>query len=153
MRIKNLVLTSTFALSLIGSSIGLANQESSTISPPTATHQNSHKSSVNKLTSQQRAELHTILEGMREQMIPLLKMKKALKLQLIGKIATPKTQWKDIASLVNSINENNAKITILFAKTRLTAFQKLGVLLPSFNEKRFHENQANPSNENKHNYV
>ena len=151
MRIKNVVLTSTFALSLIGSSLGFANQDTSKINAPTATHQ--QKGLGNKLTAQQREELRTILLNMRKQMTPLLNNKRALKLQLMGKIATPKTQWNDIASLVNKINENNANITTLFAKTQLITFQKLGVLLPSLHKQYFYEHQASNSNSNQHDYV
>ena len=66
---------------------------------------------------------------MRESMRPLLKEKEALRLQLVGKLATPGTEWKDLSPLIAKINDNNAKITTLFTKTQLSSFQKLGVLL------------------------
>lgn len=151
MRIKNLFLTSTFALSLIGASVGFASQNTTTTHPPIAPPKKTHKSGIDLLSSKQHAELHAILQSMREQMVPLLKEKRVLRRQLLGKIATKNTQWKDIAPLVNRINAINANITILFAQTRLTTFQKLGVLLPSFNEKRFHQDQQESGS--KHSYV
>ena len=133
MRINKLVLTSTVVLSLISTSMVFANQDATAAAPavaPAVQHQY-HKGHNRLLTAHQQRELHAIIQGMNEQMLPLLKEKKSLNTQIRGKISAPKTQWSDIAPLVKQLNENNAKITTLFAKTQLTAFQKVGVLLPT----------------------
>jgi hypothetical protein len=116
-----------------------ANQVGDSVNHPTGKHQNHCSKGVSRmLTPVQRQELHTILQSMREQMTPLIKEKKSLQLQLRGKLATPNTQWDDVSSLVASLNDNHAKITTLYAKTQLKAFQTLGVLLPLPHGRAFH---------------
>lgn len=130
MHMKNLALTSAVVFALLNTSMASANQNTATVASPQGQYRY-HKAHNRLLTAKQQQELHAILHEMNQQMIPLLKTKEALNLQIRGKIAAPNTQWRDIASLVNQLNENNAKITTLFAKTQLSTFQKLGVLLPS----------------------
>ena len=136
MRIKKLIITGAVALSILGSSLASAQQATPINQTPIKPHcqmekhSQCHQMAGKLLTVEQRAELHTIKQSMFEQMRPLLKEKHALRLQLMGKIATPNMQWSEVAGLLNRINENNAQITALFAKTQFTTFQKLGVTLP-----------------------
>ena len=146
MHIKKLVLGSTLALSLLSTSMVFANEDTNKMTPQIAKHHHFHKGSGILLTTEQRADLQVILQDMRQQMTPLLKEKRALKLQLMGKLATPAMQWNDIAKLVEHINENNAQITTLFAKTQLTTYQKLGVLLPAFHGRHGHGHHGNHLN-------
>ncbi len=141
MQIKQLVLTSTLALTLLGVSIASAHQPTVQIAPPHGQQQHCHNKFGHLLTSEERQQLHALLNDMRQQMKPLVKEKRALKLQLMGKLATPNTQWTDIAPLVDKINNNHAKITTLFAKTQLKAFQSMGVLLPKRHGKRFNHHR------------
>ena len=130
MYVKNLIVTSTFALSLIGASIVSAHQATEHAGPQVAKHQHHH--GVGKmLTKEQREEIRPIMQGMHAQMKPLIKEEQALTLQLNGKLATPNTPWDAIAPLVNHLNEVHAKMRTLFVKTQYTTFQKLGVLIPS----------------------
>lgn len=147
MRIKNLVLTSALTLSLIGPSLASATevttattkapltsitQPAAKITPHKERHHHGYHyhDGVRLLTEAQRAELRTIRQNTFEQMKPLLKEKQALQLQLRGKIATPNMTWSDITTIVNKINDNNAKMTTLLAKTQFTTFQKLGIMFP-----------------------
>ncbi|VEG91097.1 hypothetical protein [Legionella spiritensis] len=129
MNMKSVILGSTLALSLATAPF-LHAQPTATISQPAKSHFHHHKCFKKLLDSEQQQELRTIMQGMRQQMIPLIKERQALKLQLKGKIATSGTQWADIAPLVTSLNENNAKVTMLKTKTELAVFQKLGIMLP-----------------------
>lgn len=140
MQIKKTILNGAIAVSLLcgAMTVQAAPVESAT---PTTTpmtkiqgpcqhgHHGHHTAQGKILTAKDRETLHGIMHGMRESMRPLLKEKESLRLQLIGKLATPGTQWKDISPLIGQINDNHAKITTLFAQTQLTTFQKLGVLL------------------------
>lgn len=144
MRIKDLVLTSTLAVSIIGSSLAFAAQTSNAETTPmtkitqsatptihsTERHNVRHQGLEKLLTVPQRAELHTIRQAMWTEMRPLLKEKYALRLQLMGKIATPNVQWSEVTAVLNKVNANNTKITTLLAKTQFTSFQKLGISLP-----------------------
>ncbi len=137
MAIKRFLLINTLALSLGVSSMAVvaaqpASEKIATLSAQQ--NQSKHHRLGGLLTQEQRAELKNYMQGMRQQMIPLIKEKKALKLQLMGKIATPGVQWDEISKLVNQINANNAKITTLYAQTQLQVFQKLGVMLPPFHK-------------------
>lgn len=167
MRIKNLVLTSTLVLSIIGSSLASAaatettatktipmtklSQTDSKAHHTTWNSKHGHQGAGKLLTVQQQADLHTIKQAMFIEMRPLLKEKHALRLQLMGKIATPAMPWSDVEVVLNKINVNHAKMTTLVAKTQLTTFQKLGVTLPlhhkqraySHNEHRGHSNPRN----------
>ncbi|CDZ79071.1 hypothetical protein BN59_03387 [Legionella massiliensis] len=135
---KKLLITSILGASVLTASVVMAEQTENTggnLSQVQKIHKNHGYNKL--LTAQQNNELREIMKGLREQMAPLIKEKIALKMQLKGKIATPQTQWSDISKLVEQINENNAKITALIARTQLTTFQKLGVLIPMHNP-RFH---------------
>ena len=111
MSIKKIILTSAIALSILGTTVAHA-AEATPISASTAVQQTSkslpkqqschahhqrHHAGNKILTSEQRQEMHKMIQTMFEQMRPLLRDKQALKLQLIGKLATPNTQWSDIA--------------------------------------------------------
>lgn len=63
-------------------------------------------------------------------MAPLIKEKRALSMQIRGKLATPNAKWSDISSLVEKRNRVNAKISALWTQTQFQTYQKLGVLLP-----------------------
>ncbi|WP_133128437.1 periplasmic heavy metal sensor [Legionella nagasakiensis] len=131
MNMKQLALTSVLAFSLLGAPVASANPPNDKIvSTKNHQHCHCHKKMGNLLNKQQRQTLYTIMRESRGQIAPLLQEKRTLRLQLMGKLATPNTQWNDIAPLIKRINENNAKITEQFAKTQLKAFQEVGVLLP-----------------------
>ncbi|CEG56181.1 hypothetical protein [Legionella fallonii] len=133
MTIKRFLLINTLALSLGVSSMAAmaaqpASEKIATLSAQQS--QPKHHRWGGLLTQEQRAELKNYMQSMRQKMTPLVKEKKALKLQLMGKIATPGVQWDEISKLVDQINANNAQMTTLYAQTQLQVFQKLGVLLP-----------------------
>ena len=152
--LKKTLLTGAVALSLIGTCIASTTSQSTVTETKTIVPAHHHTLQPNQchtmhhsghhhfhhkghprfgnvlLTKAQRAEMRTIVHAMFEEMRPLLKTKHALQLQLMGKVATPNMQWSEVAGLLNAINQNNARITTLFAKTQFTTFQKLGVTLP-----------------------
>ncbi|AHE68067.1 hypothetical protein [Legionella oakridgensis] len=144
MNMKQLVITSTLALSLLSTSLAFANPSANNPGAPTKHHHpcHCHKKAGNMLNQQQRQTLHTIQQNSRSQIAPLLQEKRMLRLQLIGRLATPNTQWNDIAPLIKRINENNAKITELDAKTQLKTFQEIGVLLPAYGQHIHHHSQS-----------
>ncbi|QEY52600.1 hypothetical protein [Legionella longbeachae] len=130
MNIKRFLLINSMALSLLGASI--ASAQSTVSSAADSPNQSSqYRQSINKiLTPQQRAELVKIKKNLRAQMIPLIKEKRALSLQIKGKIATPNAKWSDISVLLEKRNAVELKISILLAKAQLQTYQKLGILLP-----------------------
>src|SRR3990167_5666630 len=112
------------------------NQEASKTSQAMWQIKPCHQGSGKLLTAPQRTALHTLRQTMWTEMRPLIKEKQALRLQLMGKIATPNIQWREIEVVLNKVNENNAKITTLRAKTQFTTFQKLGVTFPLHHQHR-----------------
>lgn len=136
MYIKKLLITTVLGVSMLGANAVSADQ-TSTFANSSTKQASKHHGFNRMLTTEQRKELHNIMKGLHEQLVPLFKEKMALKMQVRGKLATPQTQWADISKLVDQINENNAKITTLITRTQLTTFQKLGVLLP-LPHHRFH---------------
>ena len=151
MRIKNLVLTSTLALSLIASSLASAttpmpsgqSKSMTEITKPLLPMKHCKHRHGKLLTVQERTELDGIMESLFTEMKPLIKEKQALRLQLMGKIATPNMPWSDVSVVLNKVNENNAKITTLLAKTELRAFQKLGIMLPLNHKQRAYHHHTN----------
>ncbi|WP_115710815.1 hypothetical protein [Legionella sainthelensi] len=143
MNIKRFLLINSMALSLLGTSI--ASAQSMASSAATSANQSSqyHQSISKILTPQQRAELVKIKKNLRAQMIPLVKEKRALSLQIKGKIATPNAKWSDISGLLEKRNAVELKISTLLAKTQLQTYQKLGILLPT------HHRPHNCHNQNK----
>lgn len=130
MNIKRFLLINSMALSLLGASIASAQSTTSNVATPA--HHSSQYRQMNKiLTPQQQAELAKIKKNLRAQMLPLIKEKRALSLQIRGKIATPNASWSDIYRLVEKKNAVNLKISTLLAKTQLQTYQKLGILLPT----------------------
>lgn len=131
MTIKKLLLSALIGTSVLTTSLVMAEQlpTKGNASIQVIKHPNYQRSS-RLLTAQENRELDVIMKDFREQMLPLIKEKVALKLRLRGKMATPQTQWLDISKLIEQINENNSKITALIARTQLTTFQKFGVLIP-----------------------
>lgn len=140
MTIKRLLLINSFALALGISSIAAADPSSEKIINMSAqTNNQQQHQSGGILTQEQRVELKNYIQNMRQEMLPLLKEKRALKLQLRGKIATPGMQWEELAKLVDQINTNDNKINTVFAKTQFEVFQKLGILLPQpYKHHHFH---------------
>lgn len=138
MHIKNLVIGSGLALSLLSSSIVVADQPTNPMSP-SHKHQQCHKGmwKGKMLSPEERQQVHALMKEMRQQMKPLIREKHALKLQLMGKLATPNTQWEDVAALVKNINETNAKMTTLRVQTQLKSFQTIGIMLPMSHGKHF----------------
>ncbi|MCL9685651.1 hypothetical protein [Legionella maioricensis] len=131
MAIKRFLLINTLAIALGASSLAAAQPSSEKIINLSAPPAHAHPHPFDGMLSQeQKAELQNYMKAMHQQMAPLLKEKSALRLQLMGKIATPGMQWEEISKLVDKINANNNQITTVFAKTQLQVFQKLGVLLP-----------------------
>jgi protein CpxP len=130
MYLRKLIMTTVLSMSVLGASVVSADSSPGAVN--IALIKQIHQKQVFKglLTDEQRDELKAIKKNLHEQLLPLFKEKMALKLQLKGKMASPQTQWADISKLVDQLNENNAKITTLIARTQLSAFQKLGVLLP-----------------------
>ena len=145
MAIKRFLLINTLALALGVSSLAAAQPSSEKIinlsTQPSRVHQHQWEG---MLSQEQRAELQNYMKEMQRQMAPLLKEKRALKLQLMGKIATPGMQWEEISKLVDKINANNNQITTVFAKTQVQVFQKLGDLLPPPHKHHFkwHKNMG-----------
>lgn len=131
MKIKQVLLLSTLALSLGTAPLAIAQPVSQKNEPIKSTHffKRGHHNNL-YLSKEQKSELRQYMKEMRRQIAPLVKETRALKLQLMGKIATPGTKWSDISGLVGKINSNQAQIKTIFAKTQLNVFQKLGVLLP-----------------------
>lgn len=130
MYMKRFLLIYSFAVTLLGASAVSAQAPSTTNqhNNPQQKHCAVHKGAV--LSAEQRTELQQIKKAMRTQLAPLIKEKRALRLQILGKMATPNAQWNEIASLVEKNNANNGKIATLIAKTRFETYQKLGVLMP-----------------------
>lgn len=79
---------------------------------------------------EQRSAFKSFMQASRQQMLPLMKEKHALKMQLRGLLATPGVQWSDISRVVDKINTNHAQTTTLFAKQQLDLVRRFGVLLP-----------------------
>lgn len=130
MYMKRLLLVNSCALALLGASVASAQAPTENVTAPMHKAGQCRPHFAKMLTVEQRTELKQIMTDMRAQMVPLIKEKRALKLQLMGKIATPNVPWTDVAALVEKSNANNAKINTLVAKTRFETFQKLGVVLP-----------------------
>ena len=130
MNMKRFLLINSCALALLGASAVSANAPADVVNAPVQKQGQCRHHFGKMLSPEQRTELRQIMQGMRAQMTPLIKEKRALKLQIMGKIATPNTQWGAVAGLVEQSNANDAKIATLIAKTRFQTYQKLGVMLP-----------------------
>ncbi|KTD17748.1 hypothetical protein [Legionella jordanis] len=129
MNLRRLLCMPAFLLSLGLSPLALADdgpQHNQTL--PTGKIHKSHAGHL--LTAEQRGEVDKMIETMHQQLNPLIKERQALRLQLMGKLATAGMQWDELSPLVTKINANNSQITELLAKTQLQIFQKFGVLLP-----------------------
>lgn len=130
MYMKRLLLVNSLALALFGASVASAQAPTDTANAPIQQSAQCRQHFAKMLTSEQRTELQKIRQDLRAQLLPLIKEKRALKLQIMGKIATANVQWSEVASLVDKNNVNNAKIATLVVKTRFDTYQKLGILLP-----------------------
>ncbi|KTD40008.1 Spy/CpxP family protein refolding chaperone [Legionella parisiensis] len=128
MNIKRFILISSLVL---GASIATA-QTSDPGATVVSVNQTGHyRQHVAKLLSpEQRVELAKIKKELHAQMAPLIKEKRALSMQIRGKLATPNAKWSDISRLVEKRNSVHAKISTLWAQTQFKSYQKLGVLLP-----------------------
>lgn len=132
MSIKKIFLTSVSLITILGATVATsyANDQktvpATTVQHATSHHQCHFKHGINNTDYQ---AMHAIKKDFWITMQPLIKTKMALRIQLAGKIATPGTEMTDITPLLTKINENNAKITALVAKTQLVAFQKTGRML------------------------
>jgi len=130
MKMKHLLLVNGLALGVLGASIATA-QPSATATVASINQTGQHRQHVGKLlTPEQRSELAKIKKNLRAKMTPLIKEKRALSMQIRGKMATPNVKWTDISRLVEKRNAVNAKINVLWTQTQFQTFQKLGVLLP-----------------------
>ncbi|CAM2746359.1 Uncharacterised protein [Legionella steigerwaltii] len=130
MKIKRFLLISSLSLGVLGASIATA-QPSATAAVASINHTGQYRQHVGKLlTPEQRSELAKIRKSLRAQMAPLIKEKRALSMQIRGKIATSNAKWSDISRLVEKRNTLNAKINTLWTQTQFQTYQKLGVLLP-----------------------
>lgn len=128
MNIKRFLLINSLALGLLSTSVSIA-QPTAAVASIQQTGQ--YHSNVGKLLSpEQRFELAKIRKALRVQMAPLIKEKRALTMQIKGKMASPHAKWSDIAPLVEKRNAVNAKIHTLWAQTQFQTYQKVGVLLP-----------------------
>ncbi|MCW8398727.1 hypothetical protein OQJ26_07980 [Legionella sp. PATHC038] len=130
MNLKRFLLINSLALGVLGTSIATA-QPSATPTVASVNQTGQYRQHVGKLlTPEQRSELAKIRKNLRAQMAPLMKEKRALSLQIRGKLATPNVKWSDISRLVEKRNAVNAKINTLWTQTQFQTYQKLGVLLP-----------------------
>lgn len=136
MYLRKIIMTTVLGMSVLGASVVSADSSPGAFNIAKQIHQKQGFKGL--LTAEQRDELKAIKKSLHEQLLPLFKEKRALKLQLKGKMASPQTQWADISKLVDQLNENNAKITTLIARTQLSAFQKFGVLLPLHHHHHHH---------------
>lgn len=128
MNIKRFLLISSLALS---ASIATAQPSASSATVVSVNQTGHYRQHVGKLlTLEQRSELAKIKKNLHAQMAPLIKEKRALSMQIRGKLATPNAKWSDISRLVEKRNSVNAKISTLWAQTQFKTYQKLGVLLP-----------------------
>ncbi|EHL29538.1 periplasmic heavy metal sensor [Legionella drancourtii] len=130
MYMKRLLLVNCFACALLGASVVFAQPATEKVNAPLQKAGQCRQHVAKMLTPEQRTELQQIRKDMRVQLLPLIKEKRVLKLQIMGKIATPNVQWSEVASLVDKNNANNAKIAMLVAKTRFETYHKLGILMP-----------------------
>ncbi len=127
---KRFLLVQSVALGLFGASIVSAESSSSTANLINkSSHNRQHSGKI--LTPQQRIDLLKIRKELRDQMIPLIKEKRAISMQIRRKLTTPHAQWNDLARLVEKRNAVNMKISILWTKTQFQTYQKLGILLPT----------------------
>ncbi|STX28551.1 Uncharacterised protein [Legionella beliardensis] len=132
MRIKNYLLIGTLALSLSGAGLASAH-------PLAAQEGNNHRNyhchkgphALRLIPKERQEEFKAFKKALHQQMLPLIKEKRALNMQLTGLLATPGVQWEHISKLVDKINTNHANITTLVAKNKLEAVQKFGIVLPS----------------------
>ncbi|KTC82377.1 hypothetical protein [Legionella cherrii] len=130
MNIKRFLLINSLALGVLGTSIATA-QATATATVASINQPGQYRQHVGKLlTPEQRSELAKIRKNLRAQMAPLIKEKRALSLQIRGKLATPNVKWSDVSRLVEKRNAVNAKINTLWTQTQFQTYQKLGVLLP-----------------------
>jgi periplasmic protein CpxP/Spy len=130
MNIKRFLLINSVALSLLGASIVSAESPSNNTTAPLNKTGHYRQHTTKLLTPKQRSELAKIKKDLRAQMTPLIKEKRALSLQIKGKIATSNAEWSEVAALVKQRNAVSEKISTLWAKTQFQTFQKLGILLP-----------------------
>ena len=128
MNIKRFLLINSMVLSLLGASMASAQSVVNNAATTKTGHYHQHIDKM--LTPEQRTELLKIRKGLRAQMIPLIKERRALSMQIRGKIANPNAKWSDISALVEKRNVINDKMSSLWAKTQFKTFQKLGILLP-----------------------
>ncbi|WP_131795209.1 hypothetical protein [Fluoribacter gormanii] len=130
MNMKRFLLINSLAFSVLSTSIAAAQPvvSGATVSINQTGHYRQHVGKL--LTPEQRSELAKIKKNLRAQMAPLIKEKRALSMQIRGKLATPNAKWSDISSLVEKRNRVNAKISALWTQTQFQTYQKLGVLLP-----------------------
>lgn len=131
---KKWVLPAVLGFSLLGGSLAFANEAYPVNHPKVQKQVRSH----GFLSAEQKEAMHVMRKNLHDQMIPLMKEKIALKMQLKGRIATPQTQWNDLSRLMSQINENNAKITNLIAQTKLASFQQFGVMIPLKHHHKHH---------------
>jgi hypothetical protein len=143
MNIKHFLLINSVALSLLGASVVLAESPSNNMTAPLNKTGHNPQHTGKLLTPQQRSELAKIKKSLRAQMTPLIKERRALSLQIKGKIATTNAEWSEVASLVEQRNAVNEKISTLWAKTQFQTFQKLGVLLPMHHGHQCHSQNKN----------
>lgn len=132
MNIKRFLILNSIAFSILSTSMATA-QPSVAGAGMVSIHQTQHfrPNEGKLLTPAQRSELARIKKNLHEQMMPLIKEKRALSMQIRGKLATPHANWNDISKLVEKRNMINAKMNTLWTQTQFKTFQKLGVLLPA----------------------
>ncbi len=91
--------------------------------------QHSHAKVLKLVPKEQRTEFEAMLKNTRLQLLPLVKEKRALRMQEMGLLATSGAHWEDISAIVDKLNANNAAITKLLAKSQFEIFNKFGVIL------------------------
>ena len=137
MRIKKHLLIGALALSLGASALVFANPSS--MGPQNNNraggHNQCHKAPgpqpIKMIPEEQRDAFKAFMKTSRQQILPMIKEKQALKLQLNGLLATPDVQWDSISKVVDKINTTDASINTLVAKNKLEIVQKFGVVLPT----------------------
>lgn len=130
MKIKRLLLVNGFVLGLLATANVAAQNQAGRINTPLAKSNQCQQVHHKKLTPEQRDQLRIIRHNTRGALQPLIKEKRALRVQIKEAIIAPHAQWSQVAVLVDKINVINNKIALVVVKSRFEAFQKLGIVTP-----------------------
>lgn len=127
MFIQKLLLPSLLSIALLASSQLMAR---SNIEDGKSCKHKKQCSFLNKLTSEQRQQVKTIMRSHKREFKPLFKKMRSVHQQLKEKYNQEKPLWQEIKPLVEQMNRLKAEKYLLKAKIKFEIFEKTGIKLP-----------------------